>query len=449
MKKIARSAMTGSLLGLTASVFLTASGAAAEENKDAVTNPFEVGVYGGLHIFNKKSGLSRFEDSPTGLSPDTGGAFGLRLTYNLNEWIGAEVEGAITPTRLRDDSTSTNVLGYRASAIATLYPYGYARPFVLAGYGALSSFPGNIDNVKRDTDGMFHLGVGAKFPISDSFGLRLDGRIMAPGAIASGIVKIGNETHYDGPDFEILLAGYMGFGATPPAPAPAPAPAPKVDLDPDHDGILGAADKCPNEPEDKDGFEDDDGCPDLDNDKDGIADDKDKCPNEAEDKDGFEDDDGCPDLDNDKDGIPDDKDKCPNEPETKNNYLDDDGCPDEIPAAVQKFTGVIQGINFKTKSAEITKDSHKILDKTVQVLVDYPTIRLEISGHTDNVGKPDFNKDLSQRRAESVKDYLVNKGINSARLTAVGFGMDKPLTSNKTAADKAKNRRTEFQLIGN
>ncbi|HVR63439.1 MAG TPA: OmpA family protein [Polyangia bacterium] len=101
--------------------------------------------------------------------------------------------------------------------------------------------------------------------------------------------------------------------------------------DADQDGIPDEADKCPNEPEDKDGFEDSDGCPDPDNDKDGILDRDDKCPNDPEDKDGFEDSDGCPDPDNDKDGIPDDKDKCPNQPETVNGFQDDDGCPDEVP----------------------------------------------------------------------------------------------------------------------
>ena len=88
-------------------------------------------------------------------------------------------------------------------------------------------------------------------------------------------------------------------------------------------------DKCPDEPEDNDGFQDDDGCPDPDNDGDGIPDTIDKCPNEPEDKDGFQDDDGCPDPDNDGDGIPDEHDKCPNEPETFNGFEDDDGCPDE------------------------------------------------------------------------------------------------------------------------
>jgi OOP family OmpA-OmpF porin len=99
--------------------------------------------------------------------------------------------------------------------------------------------------------------------------------------------------------------------------------------DSDGDGIEGAADQCPTEPEDFDGYEDTDGCPDNDNDLDNIPDKQDKCPSQAEDLDGFEDTDGCPELDNDKDGIPDTGDRCPNEPETKNGYKDDDGCPDE------------------------------------------------------------------------------------------------------------------------
>jgi hypothetical protein len=99
--------------------------------------------------------------------------------------------------------------------------------------------------------------------------------------------------------------------------------------DEDGDGIVGAQDQCPVVPEDFDGYEDFDGCPDKDNDLDNIPDDRDKCPNQAEDLDGFEDTDGCPDRDNDQDGIPDVSDRCPNEPETRNNFEDDDGCPDE------------------------------------------------------------------------------------------------------------------------
>lgn len=101
--------------------------------------------------------------------------------------------------------------------------------------------------------------------------------------------------------------------------------------DRDGDGITDANDKCPDEPEDKDGFQDADGCPDSDNDADGITDANDKCPMEPEDKDGFQDADGCPDPDNDQDGIVDAQDRCPNEPETMNGFEDADGCPDAKP----------------------------------------------------------------------------------------------------------------------
>ncbi|HEX2686885.1 MAG TPA: choice-of-anchor D domain-containing protein, partial [Kofleriaceae bacterium] len=132
------------------------------------------------------------------------------------------------------------------------------------------------------------------------------------------------------------LRGVMMLSYTTGSPELAPLhpyvpPAP--DLDSDGDGIVDKLDRCPHEPEDKDGFQDDDGCPDLDNDGDGIADANDKCPNEPEDKDGFQDEDGCPDPDNDGDGIADAKDKCPDEPETFNGKDDDDGCPDTVDAA--------------------------------------------------------------------------------------------------------------------
>jgi outer membrane protein OmpA-like peptidoglycan-associated protein len=101
------------------------------------------------------------------------------------------------------------------------------------------------------------------------------------------------------------------------------------DADPDKDGIMGSKDKCPNDPEDKDNFEDADGCPEKDNDKDGIEDPKDQCPVDPEDKDNFEDADGCPEKDNDKDGLEDPKDQCPVDPEDKDNFEDADGCPDK------------------------------------------------------------------------------------------------------------------------
>lgn len=109
------------------------------------------------------------------------------------------------------------------------------------------------------------------------------------------------------------------------------------ELDNDGDGVADDQDRCPDKPETKNGFKDDDGCPDEpDRDNDGVPDKLDKCPDAPEDTDGFEDTDGCPDPDNDNDGVPDQQDECGDQPETKNGYQDEDGCPDEVPADDKK-----------------------------------------------------------------------------------------------------------------
>jgi outer membrane protein OmpA-like peptidoglycan-associated protein len=229
-----------------------------------------------------------------------------------------------------------------------------------------------------------------------------------------------------------------------PAPPRRPEPRPDPLADRDRDGIPDVRDKCPDEPEDKDGFEDEDGCPDLDNDKDGIPDAKDKCPNEPEDFDGFEDEDGCPDLDNDKDGIPDARDRCPNEPGPASN----DGCPPkfEFINVTQEKIELKQAIFFQTAKAVIMSKSFGLLDEVVAVLSARPSMRVRIEGHTDLRGTHAYNVRLSQARADSVMAYLVGKGISSDRMEAKGYGPDQPIDNNKTAAGRERNRRVEFMI---
>lgn len=231
------------------------------------------------------------------------------------------------------------------------------------------------------------------------------------------------------------------------------------DPDNDNDGIMDKMDKCPNVPEDFDNFQDKDGCPDLDNDNDGIPDKKDKCPgtdktlanniDTKEDQDGFADDDGCPDLDNDNDGIPDNLDKCPNNPETFNGWEDQDGCPDVVPVFKVELGKpvVLKGVYFKLGSAELDPNSEDILDQAFNTLKDNPHIEVEIRGHTDNSGSAKRNKDLSKLRAETVKKYLVIKGIKKARLSTKGFGSENPLVPNDSKKGQARNRRIEFFRI--
>ena len=219
--------------------------------------------------------------------------------------------------------------------------------------------------------------------------------------------------------------------------------------DNDGDKILDKDDKCPNEPEDLDGFEDLDGCPENDNDGDKILDINDKCPNKPEDMDGFEDNDGCPEEDNDKDGILDDKDKCPDEPETFNDFEDEDGCPDAIILKKNEKI-VLDNIYFKTGKDELTIDSFNALDKAKRIFIDNPKIIIQIEGHSDSQGSAKFNLKLSNKRAKSVLNYLVNKlGVPISQVTSIGFGEEHPIADNKTKEGRAKNRRIEFKVLSN
>jgi OOP family OmpA-OmpF porin len=441
----------------------------------------EIGGSAGIHVFAHDNELG-VNDVLNANSERNSAMFGLRVGWFFHPMFGIEGEFGVIPSEARRTVFDVWNITYRAQFVAQLPkldPKGRFIPFAFLGGGAMSIVDNggskNDAQIAKDTDAELFVGLGAKYRVDNGWGLRVDVRLLfPPSSKDNGFTE----------DFEALLSIYKEFGHAKPA---APPP---VDNDPDKDGIVGAADKCPNEPEDKDGFQDEDGCPDNDNDNDGIPDAQDKCPNEPEDKDGFQDEDGCPDPDNDGDGIPDaqdkcpmepeDKDgfqdedgcpdpdndgdgvpdaqdKCPNEPETKNGYQDEDGCPDEIPQKLKQFTGVIQGINFKAGDAAL-QGSNTTLDKAVAVLKEFPDLKLEIQGHTDDQplkpgGKFADNLALSQARAETVKAYFVSKGIAEARLTAKGYGDTVPvenpkdLKGDKLNAARAKNRRVEFKLV--
>ena len=186
----------------------------------------------------------------------------------------------------------------------------------------------------------------------------------------------------------------------------------------------------------------------------------DNCPEEAEDFDGYQDDDGCPDADNDRDGLCDPwveakglltqfahvckkVDLCPEQAESMNGYKDEDGCPDEVPVPPKKVF-ILEGVNFESGKATITTDSYVSLMKVVDIMEAFPETTFEIVGHTDNVGRPEKNKQLSADRAESVKNFLVEKGVSESRMVTRGVGDSEPIAANTTAEGRAKNRRIEF-----
>jgi len=204
-------------------------------------------------------------------------------------------------------------------------------------------------------------------------------------------------------------------------------------MDSDNDGICDGVDRCENTPENCpiDAY----GCP-LDSDNDGVWDCRDNCPNTRT---GCRvDASGCA-VDSDNDGICDGVDQCPGTPAGME--VDDVGCPRAY--KIEKEL-VLVGVEFAVNQAALTPGSREELDKVVASLKALPHVKLEIQGHTDISGSRDYNMELSQRRAEAVRDYFVEQGISPDRITAKGYGPDKPRYDNNTAEGRKKNRRVEL-----
>ncbi len=371
----------------------------------------EVGGTAGIHVFSETNELG-VDDVALAPSERNSALFGARVGVFFGDMFGVEGELGLIPSEARELVYDVWNITYRAQVVAQFRaakPENKLIPFVFLGAGGLQvvSTDGEgkgAQEIRKDTDAALYVGLGAKYRVDNGWGLRIDGRILFPPASNDDAGNpMAEPSGSFTQDYELLLSIYKEFGRKEVA-KPLPPP---PDEDPDKDLIMGAADQCPNDPEDKDSFQDEDGCPDADNDNDGLADASDKCPMEAEDKDSFQDEDGCPDADNDADGIadaqdqcpiePEDKDgfeddpgcpdpdndndgvldgadKCPTELETKNGYQDEDGCPDEVPQKIKKFTGVIQGINFRTGDATLLASSFATHKRAIAVLKEYPEL---------------------------------------------------------------------------
>ena len=203
--------------------------------------------------------------------------------------------------------------------------------------------------------------------------------------------------------------------------------------DTDGDGIADPNDECPNEA----GSQEMNGCPDSDND--GIADKDDDCPNEA----GPSANGGCPWPDSDGDGVLDKDDQCPDVAGTVAN----NGCPEVTEEVQNELNNFAKTINFDTGKSSITKESEEALEAILAILEEYPNAKFTVDGHTDSVGSASSNKKLSETRALSVKEYLVENGVDGFRLSSKGYGEDKPIADNNTRAGRAKNRRVEINLV--
>ncbi|MBN1206628.1 MAG: OmpA family protein [Myxococcaceae bacterium] len=291
--------------------------------------------------------------------------------------------------------------------------------------------------------------TGARWPVSET-------------VEAYGLAGLGFGTAPGTPDFRVLFG--MAYGRTQPARVELasydPGPTPR---DSDGDGILDEMDRCPTMPglpgfqgcpdQDDDSVEDEvdlcpsepglvelRGCPVEDSDGDGVVDESDDCPTEA----GLAERRGCPFLDKDEDTVEDVRDNCPDEA----GPADNQGCPAEEEQLVTIETDRIaikDTVHFDFDKATIQPRSFALLDQVARVLREHPEIlSVSIEGHTDDQGPAEYNRNLSQRRSESVREYLSRKGVAPERMEARGFGEDRPVESNRTNAGRAANRRVEF-----
>ncbi len=463
-------------------VALASATASAEEPVHYPTRPaVYLGLYGGGNLALRTWDLGN-HDRISKIEPGSSALVGFRLGLQILSRLALEAELGLLPMK-SSTGDRNQVLTYNLDLLIHILP-GRWTPVIEGGFGGYSSVSGDLGD---DSDPRAHVGIGFRGLLTSWLALRVDVRDVFSDGVDGG--GANNLELSAGLDFFVWRATEPppdrdGDGvpddrdACPGLAGPAGA---EGCPDADGDGIRDSEDRCPRQG----GPASTRGCPD--GDQDGIADAEDRCPQQAgpaktqgcpdRDGDGFADrDDRCPQQagpaslkgcpDGDHDGLPDLDDRCPKRagpvalkgcPDKDGDGIPDldDRCPDVkgvkeqqgcMPEVAKKFSGAIKGITFGTNSAKILPASHKVLDEAVAAMKEYPTLKLTIEGHTDNVGKPAKNQELSQSRAEAVRDYLVGKGIEAGRVQATGHGDTRPVEDNKKAKGRAANRRIEFKL---
>jgi outer membrane protein OmpA-like peptidoglycan-associated protein len=410
--------------GRAALTAITTLAAAAALAAPATAEPTQIGGWFGPRIFSSDSKLGYIESSPEHPSLANTVALGLRVGKPLFTYIVPELEVAFAPTE------TTKTIGAKIADVYWLNPRLHLRfevlpgrrlqPFFVAGGGVPISLSTARMTLDSGATGSGYVGAGVRFDSQKGFVLRFDARI----AFLPGIERFVAAEADFGFGIEIALGkrGRRTGGETQIA---------------------------------KNGTEDD-------RDGDGVPDAKDGCPDRPEDADGFQDDDGCPDIDNDLDRVLDIADKCANVPETYNGFQDDDGCPDTLPPEVDALKGTVEGLLYAEGETMVRDSAQPNIQKIAKTMTTHPSIRVVLIGHTDDreakqfatsddpaAPPPDLaalSADLSRARAEAVKQALTALGIAGPRIDVEGHGAEEPVSDNDKPRGRLANRRVEIKL---
>jgi len=455
--------MSWQVICLTTAVLLSlGSGVVSAEASDE--GRFEIGIQGGF--FQPDRTLSGKPQTPDELEPEFGLRTGYRFAEHWNWFFDVLAADFNTNTAANDAEVFTARTGieawfgkrwfiglgggwadYRLESATdfdrTFGSLGFGQRFRLDRRATLcwelrgdQTF-GADDGLGGDEllTGHFLIGVTWKLGLSplDSDGDGVpDGKDACPGT-PTGVVVDARGCPIDSDGDGV----WDGLDRCPNTPRDWPVDAHGCPLDTDGDGVPDGADECPGTP--RGARVDEVGCP-IDSDRDGVYDGLDRCPDTP--YGARVDERGCP-IDSDGDGVPDGFDQCPGTPPgTEVNAV---GCPRAAPLFVQeRMTLVLEGVFFELNSAALAPDSRDVLDRVAASLRDWPEVNVEIGGHTDSTGTDGYNLTLSKARAESVRNLLVDQGVDASRLTSNGYGESQPIASNATRPGRATNRRVEL-----
>lgn len=391
---------------LLSAVFLLPLAAHAEIKAGSV----ELSPFAGYNFFDNQHNI---KNRPV---------FGGRISYNFTSHFGLEGTGEFSKTRVDDKSETqteqgqftgsddVKIISYHLDLVYHFLPEEKFNPFIVAGYGASHYNPEINDKNMRLLD----YGVGAKYWVAEHVALRVDLRDK---------MTFDENLH----NLSATAGLVFAFGGES---KDAVAPVARPD-DSDSDGVIDPSDKCPNTPA-------------------GVAVDKDGCP-----------------LDADKDGVPDYRDKCPGTPAGVS--VDKDGCPpvkkvvilasepkEKVKAAAIAPAVVVlafEDIYFDFDKSTLTPEAKAIMKEDIQILKENPNAKIRIAGYASASGTEEYNQQLSEKRADAVRTYLVSEGLIEAdRLSTIGYGETEPAVyeaspKNLTSDAAAANMRVLFEVV--